>query len=104
MNGSVLTQFLIDVTRGHKKEAFGADPAGVLATAPLDDRVRAAIRAQDIGALWRAGAHPMALMYFARFCGWANERYYACLAEAEVTKGDPASAAPAGLPAPPRTH
>lgn len=104
MNGSVLTQFLIDITRGAKKEAFGADPAGVLATARLDDHVRNAVRAQDIGALWRAGAHPMALMYFARSCGWANEQYYACLTEAEVTKGGPASAAPTGPPAPPQTH
>ena len=79
MSAATLTQFLIDVTRGHRKDAFAADPEGVLAASSLDEPLRAAVLAQDIGALWLAGAHPMALMYFARASGWTNERYYRCV-------------------------
>ncbi len=104
MNGAALTQFLIDVTRGHRQGEFASDPEAVLAASPLDDRLRAAVRARDIGTLWLAGAHPMALMYFARSCGWANERYYRCIADAELTRGDPAAAAPPAGPAPSQTH
>lgn len=83
MNAAVLTQFLIDVTRGGKKAAFQADREAVLKGSALDDAMRAAVRNQDIGALWRAGAHPMALLYFARGCGWSGERYYRCITDAQ---------------------
>ncbi len=86
MKSAELTQFLIDVTRGHRKNEFMNDVEHVLSTSILDDATRAAVRTQDIGALWLAGAHPMALMYFARACGWANERYYGCLSDADAAK------------------
>jgi hypothetical protein len=94
MNSMILTQFLIDITRGHRKTEFSVAPESVLAAAPLDDRLRAAVRNQDVATLWLAGAHPIALMYFARSCGWSNERYYGCLDEAEITRGGRAAAAP----------
>jgi hypothetical protein len=74
---------LIDVTRGHQKAAFAADREAVLQASDLDTAARAAIRAEDIAALWISGAHPMALLYFARACGWSGEKYYACIAAAE---------------------
>lgn len=101
---SPLTQFLIDITRGHLRDAFAADPVGVLSGSPLDERMRGAVREQDVGALWLAGAHPMALLYFARSIGWANERYYGCLAEAELRRGAPAEADPQAAHGPSRTH
>ncbi len=104
MNSKTLTQFLIDITRGHRKSEFAADPERVLGTSPLDERMQAAVRDQDIGALWLAGAHPMALLYFARACGWANDRYYRSIAEAEATKAARGAAAPAAGREPPRTH
>ena len=104
MSAAVLTQFLVDITRGHRKDAFAADPEVVLAEASLDPHLRAAVLALDVATLWLAGAHPMALMYFARASGWANERYYGCIADAELTRAGSASAAPPAGPAPARTH
>jgi len=104
VNKATLTQFLIDVTRGHRKDAFVADPDAVLASSPLDARTRIAVRDRDIGALWLAGAHPMALMYFARASGWDNDRYYACIAGADLRRAASAEAAPPAGPAPARTH
>ncbi len=104
MRSAALTQFLIDVTRGHLRDAFAADPNGVLSASPLDEGPRRAVRAQDIGALWLSGAHPMALLYFARSCGWDNERYYACLAEGELRRGAPVEAERQAAHAPSRTH
>ena len=89
MSAATLTQFLVDITRGHRKSEFVADPEAVLAASALDERTRTAIREQDIGSLWRAGAHPMALMYFARNCGWPNDRYYRCVSEAELRTAAP---------------
>jgi hypothetical protein len=80
MSSAVLTQFLIDVTRGSQAGAYAKDPALVLKTSSLTNDLRAAIERQDIGALWQAGAHPMALLYFARLCGWTSEKYYECIA------------------------
>ena len=104
MRGAALTQFLVDVTRGQRKDAFASDPEAVLAASPLEDSLRTAIRAQDIGTLWLADAHPMALMYFARACGWANDRYYRCISEAELRRADPAGAARRAGPEPSQTH
>ncbi len=104
MTPATLTQFLIDITRGHRAHAFAKDAAGVLATSPLDDATRAAVLEQDVATLWRAGAHPMALMYFARASGWANDRYYRCVAEAELRKAAPGAVAPTSGPAPAQTH
>jgi len=104
MSAAALTQLLVDVTRGHRKDAFAADPASVLAASTLDPRMRAAVLEQDVAALWLAGAHPMALMYFARASGWDNDRYYRCISDAELRKGDSAEAAPTAEPAPSRTH
>ena len=100
MSAAGLTQVLIDITRGHRRDAFAADPAGVLSTTALDPETRSAILGQDVAALWLAGAHPMALMYFARASGWANERYYQCIADAEVRKAASAGAVPTAAPGP----
>lgn len=88
---SVLTQLLIDVTRGHRKDAFAADPEAVLSGSALDPPTCAAVLSRDIGTLWLSDAHPMALMYFARASGWANERYYRCIADAEIKRAGPAT-------------
>ena len=84
MTAIVLTQFLIDVTRGHRRHAFTADREAVIAESKLEERLRTAIRDQDIATLWRAGAHPMALLYFARLSGWAADDYYRCIADAST--------------------
>ncbi len=102
MSAAALTQLLVDITRGHRKAEFAGDLAGVLAASPLDEHLRAAIRAQDIGELWRAGAHPMALLYFARGSGWDNERYYRCLEATGVTRSGRAAGDPPAEPEPPR--
>ena len=113
MSASTLTQFLVDVTRGHRREAFATDPERVLAASALDEPLRRAVREHDMGALWLAGAHPLALLYFARASGWSNERYYRCLDEAAarrraaspgVTRAAPAAAPAPPEPGPPRTH
>lgn len=104
MNAAPLTQFLIDITRGHRREAFAADPAAAVAASALDPQARTAVLAQDVAALWRAGAHPMALMYFARAAGWDNDRYYGCIGDAELRRSGSAAAAPPAAPGPSRTH
>ncbi len=104
MSAATLTQFLIDITRGHRRDAFAADPAVVLATSMLDPPTRAAVLDQDVAALWLAGAHPMALMYFARASGWDNGRYYRCISDAELRRVGSAAAAPSDGPEPSRTH
>jgi hypothetical protein len=82
MSSPTLTQFLIDVTRGHQIQAYATDPESVLKMSGLSDDLRTAIGKQDIRALWLAGAHPMALLYFARASGWTGERYYECITNA----------------------
>lgn len=104
MSAAALTQFLIDITRGPLKEAYGTDPRGVLVASPIDEAMRIAVHQQDIAALWLAGAHPMALMYFARTSGWTNERYYRCITDAETTKGAAVEGASTARPAPTQTH
>lgn len=110
MNPAVLSQFLIDITRGPRKSDFMADSEAVLKAAPLDEPTKTAVRNQDLGSLWLAGAHPMALLYFARLCGWDNDRYYLCLSQAQANaaatagRSDPAAAASAADPGQPRTH
>jgi len=104
MSRAALTQFLIDVTRGPLKDAFAADAAAVLATSRLEASLRVAILERDVAALWLAGAHPMALMYFARGSGWDNDRYYRCISDAELRKAGSAAAAPPAAPAPSETH
>ncbi|MGD9945023.1 MAG: hypothetical protein AB7S98_17475 [Burkholderiaceae bacterium] len=84
MSSAALSQFLIDITRGPWKGDFAANGERLVNAAPLDEQTKTAIRNQDIGALWLAGAHPLALLYFSRACGWDNERYYRCLSEAEA--------------------
>ena len=84
MTAVALTQFLIDVTRGHRRHAFAADREAVIAASKLDEPLRTAIRDQDIATLWRAGAHPMALLYFARLSGWAADDYYHCIGAAST--------------------
>jgi hypothetical protein len=80
----LLTQFLIDITRGRLRDAFEENAAGVIAAAPLDDLTATAVREENIGALWCAGAHPMALLLFSRLCRWAGDRYYSTVADAET--------------------
>ena len=79
MTDLVLTQFLIDVSRGGRKAEFAGDPEVVLAGTDLPQTQLAAIRKRDIAALWADGAHPMALLYFARASGWSAQEYYACI-------------------------
>ncbi|MEO6743403.1 MAG: hypothetical protein ABIS28_00135 [Caldimonas sp.] len=79
MTAIVLTQFLIDVTRGHRRQAFASDREAVIGQSKLDEGLRTAVRDEDMATLWRAGAHPMALLYFARLSGWAAEDYYRCI-------------------------
>lgn len=86
MTNAVLTQFLIDIVRGARKSEFSLDPEAAICASPLDSGLKQALRSHDIGALWLAGAHPMALMYFARSLGWSNERYYGCLETAELKR------------------
>lgn len=104
MSAATLTQFLIDITRGHRRDAFAADPAAVLSASSLDPGTRTAVLELDVAALWLAGAHPMALMYFARASGWANERYYRCISEAELTRAGSGAAIAPAAPEPARTH
>ena len=94
MTAAILTQFLVDVTRGHLKDPFMADREPVVWASMLDDATKGSVLACDIGALWLADAHPMALMYFARQCGWDNDRYYGCIERAEATKSAPAAISP----------
>ncbi len=89
MTDLAMTQFLIDISRGQKKVQFAEDPETVLADSDLPDWQVAAIRDQDIAALWSAGAHPMALLYFARTCGWSAQQYYDC-----ISRSDSASSMP----------
>ena len=84
MTAVVLTQFLIDVTRGHRRQVFADDREAVIAASKLDERLRTAVRDEDIASLWRAGAHPMALLYFARLSGWAADDYYRCIGAASA--------------------
>lgn len=86
MMDAALTQFLIDVVRGARVCEFSSDPEAVICSSGLDTRLQEALRSSDVGALWLAGAHPVALMYFARSLGWPNERYYGCLAAADLKR------------------
>lgn len=94
MRETRVTQFLIDITRGHLKEAYEKSSEDVIAASSLTDAMRAAVREKDVSALWLMGVSPMALLYFSRAAGWSMERYYACIAEAELKKADQASHAP----------
>jgi hypothetical protein len=105
MMDAALTQFLIDVVRGTRVREFSSDPEAVIRSSGLDARVQEALRSSDVGALWLAGAHPMALMYFARSLGWPNERYYSCLDAAELKRSAQAAFFPlADEHGPRRTH
>jgi hypothetical protein len=104
MREATVTQFLIDITRGHLKEAYAGNSEDVIAASPLSDAMRAAVRERDIGALWLAGVSPMALLYFSRAVGWSMESYYACIAEAELRKADPANSVPEARREPPQTR
>jgi Aromatic-ring-opening dioxygenase LigAB, LigA subunit len=76
---AALTQFLIDITRGHRAADFVRDREAVIASSNLEEAIRTALREQDVAYLWIAGAHPIALLYFARACGWDQGRYYSCI-------------------------
>jgi hypothetical protein len=104
LRASTLTQFLVDITRGHRKNEFTADPELVLGSSLLDNPMKNAVREHDMAALWSAGAHPMALLYFARSCGWDNDRYYRCLSDAELRQAAPVAPAPPSGHEPPQTH
>jgi hypothetical protein len=91
VNSDMLTQFLIDVTRGARRDAYAADAAAVIAAAPLGEQQRDLVRTADIAGLYAAGVHPIVLLTFARSCGWSMERYYDCL-DAAAAAG--ATAAP----------
>jgi hypothetical protein len=82
MIDAALTQFLIDVTRGPKTKAFAENREAVVDASGLPKELCRAVKERDIASLWRAGAHPMALLYFSRNCGWSGDRYYECIAAA----------------------
>jgi hypothetical protein len=84
MSSATVTQFLVDITRGHQRAAFATNRELVLASSKLDECMRAAVREEDIGTLWSAGAHPMALLYFSRACGWSSEDYYNCISRVQT--------------------
>lgn len=84
MSAAALTQFLVDVTRGRLARDFAERPDAVIAEARLSETERQALRDRDLAALWRSGAHPMALLYFNRACGGDNDRYYRCISEASA--------------------
>jgi hypothetical protein len=75
-----------------------------VAASRLSEAMQAAVLGQDVGTLWLAGAHPMALLYFARSCGWDNPRYYQCLSDAELRRVVPGAVEPASRPEPPQRH
>lgn len=77
-----LSQFLVDITRGSLKAAFQIDESAVIESTRLPDSIRSALISRDIAALWRAGAHPMALLYYSRLIGCPMDRYYACISGA----------------------
>ncbi len=85
MMNPALSQFLVDITRGPLRAAFQAEEARLIERADLPDSLRAALASRDIAALWRAGAHPMALLYYSRLIGWPMDRYYACISEASAS-------------------
>ena len=85
MTSAALTQFLIDVTRGQRSREFAEDPGAVIEASGLSDGVRAALRDHDLLSLARSGAHPMALLYYARKIGWDNDRYYRCIEAKDLT-------------------
>lgn len=82
MMSADLDQFLFDVTRGGQRSAYLSDADGVIASSGLGEALRAAFGRRDIEALWRAGAHPMLLLYFARLNGIAAPDYYATVTRA----------------------
>ncbi len=98
-----LTQFLIDITRGQWRDAWSADPDSVVANSGLRERLQQAVRQQDIATLWQAGAHPMALLYFSRACGWSMPKYYECISAAR-SPADPGHPAPDAPYEQARTH
>ena len=100
----ILTQFLIDIVRGARRSEFAAQPKAVVRSSSLGTDLQEAVLTNDISALWLAGAHPMALMYFARSTGWSNERYYACLDEAELKRYAQAGSLSADAHALPHRH
>ncbi len=104
MMHAVVTQFLIDITRGRLKESYAQNREAVIAASPLPEAMRAAVRDQDIAALWRAGVSPMALLYFSRLCGWPMDRYYACVADAELKRADRDGSARSARREPRQTH
>lgn len=104
MKETIVTQFLIDITRGHLAQAYKEDSDAVIAASGLSDAMRAAVREQDIASLWKAGVSPMALLYFARLSGWPMDRYYDCVTKAELTTADQAGSVPANRREPPQRH
>lgn len=71
-----LDQFLVDVTRGELASRFACDAASVIADANLPEELKQAVEGKDIAFLFKAGGHPMALLYFARSLGISNDQYY----------------------------
>lgn len=104
MKETVVTQFLIDITRGHLKKAYEENSDAVINASPLSDDMRLSIKNQDIARLWLAGVSPMALLYFARLSGWTMDRYYTCLNEAEQKKAAQAHFAPEARHGPEQTR
>jgi hypothetical protein len=82
LNADLLTQILIDVTRGRLREAFTTNPEEAIASSPITAEQRDYVLNGDIPALWTSGVHPLVLLTFARHCGWSVEQYYECLNKA----------------------
>lgn len=94
MTSAALTQFLIDVTRGQRSREFAEDPGAVIEASGLSDGFRAALRDHDLLSLATWGAHPMALLYYARKIGWDNDRYYRCIGATDRTASTTAQGKP----------
>ncbi len=85
-------------------EHQSANPELLLNSSLLSERMKGTVRKHDIAALWSAGAHPMALLYFARACGWTNDHYYNCISAVELRQAAPSVPAPPSGPELPQTH
>lgn len=104
MNDPAITQFLIDITRGHLKEAYANDAATVLSASDLGQEARRAIADTDIAALWLMRVSPMALLYFSRLSGWAMDDYYSCITQAALKTDDQAHSVRSAQTVQPQTN
>ncbi len=104
MKEAIVTQFLIDITRGHLKGLYSENRESVIAQSCLSPAMQAAVRSGDVATLWLAGVSPMALLYFSRMEGWSMESYYRCISEAELKKAGRDDFEQSNQPVPPQKN